>query len=589
MRYFPYTPTKEQVSLMNFISDHADQKVCVDASTGFGKTSAILASLLPFKRRILWAVKTGNESDRPVEELGAINKKSRKNFFGISYRGKKDMCMLARDKGLELDYDSASFLCRKNMKDCPYYKNLKTISLSVDSPLIYPEIIRISRKEKVCPYYLQRKLLPRAMVIGLSYNYILSNAGTSLQSLVPFEGSFLVVDEAHNLEQVCLNLNSISITSRGVERAIDEFEKVEESCSDALSLLLDQMYNIEDETEVEMESFLNYLNIKESYEDFIEYGDLIRNEKMRKGEIPRSSLFHVGQFFEESFEKCKEEGVVFIASPGDNGSRINLYDMRTRKILKDRWKEFKGCVFCSGTLAPIGGFADTIGLEDYVGKNFILPLKKGNIRTYITKDLSTSGMVLSREMSERYIEAIGNFLEMRKNSAIFCSSYRILKTLMQNGLGDLFKDQGVKSFVEHSGMSGEESRKMLENFKETGSQSCLVANTQGRFAEDADFPGEELEAIFVAGIPFERMTLKTKLYIEYFVDLYGKENGRYYAYIIPAMRKVSQSMGRALRSFEDKAIIVCGDERFLKPKFFNLLPDYFKTDVKMRRFDQPFL
>jgi len=262
--------------------------------------------------------------------------------------------------------------------------------------------------------------------------------------------------------------------------------------------------------------------------------------------------------------------------------------MRTRDLLKDRWKEFEGCIFCSGTLAPISGFTDTIGLEDYAEKSFILSIKKENIRAYITKGISTSGMTLSREMSERYAEAIGNFLDMRKNSAIFCSSYRILETLMLNGLEDSLRDRGIKSFVEHRGMSGDESRRMLEDFKGAKS-SCLIANAQGRFAEGADFPGEELEAIFIAGIPFERMTLKTKLYIEYFINLYGREKGRYYAYTVPAMRKVSQSMGRALRSFDDKATIVCGDERYSKPQFFNLLPDYFKSNVKMCRFDQPFL
>jgi len=588
MKYFPYTPTKEQISLMNFVSDHTNQKMCVDASTGFGKTPSILASLLPLRRRILWAVRTGNESDRPIEELGAINKKNKKNFFGISYRGKKDMCMLVRDRGLELDYDSASFLCRKKIQNCPYYKNIKTLSLSVDSPLIYPEIISISKREKVCPYYLQRKLLPYAMVIGLSYNYILGDAGRSLKGLAPFKGSFLVIDEAHNLEQVCLSLNSISMTSRGVERAIDELERMNGNDDGVLSLLLDQMYQIEDETEVDMESLLSYLNIRESYEDFMEYGNMVRDEKMSRGEVPRSSLFHVGQFFEESFKKYREEGVIFIASSGDKGSRINLWDMRTRDLLKDRWKEFEGCIFCSGTLAPISGFTDTIGLEDYAEKSFILSIKKENIRAYITKGISTSGMTLSREMSERYAEAIGNFLDMRKNSAIFCSSYRILETLMLNGLEDSLRDRGIKSFVEHRGMSGDESRRMLEDFKGAKS-SCLIANAQGRFAEGADFPGEELEAIFIAGIPFERMTLKTKLYIEYFINLYGREKGRYYAYTVPAMRRVSQSMGRALRSFDDKATIVCGDERYSKPQFFNLLPDYFKSNVKVCRFDQPLL
>jgi DNA excision repair protein ERCC-2 len=80
---------------MDFVSSTAMEKpVCINATTGFGKTPCILSALLPFRRRIIWAVRTGNESDRPIEELKAIDERASRRFFGLSYRGKKDMCLL---------------------------------------------------------------------------------------------------------------------------------------------------------------------------------------------------------------------------------------------------------------------------------------------------------------------------------------------------------------------------------------------------------------------------------------------------------------------------------------------------------------
>lgn len=79
-------------------------------------------------------------------------------------------------------------------------------------------------------------------------------------------------------------------------------------------------------------------------------------------------------------------------------------------------------------------------------------------------------------------------------------------------------------------------------------------------------------AVFLAGIPFDRPTVKTRLYIGYYERLYGEEKGRLYAYVIPALRRASQALGRALRSPRDKAVIVLGDYRYRR--YMPLLPDY---------------
>ncbi|MEM3754156.1 MAG: helicase C-terminal domain-containing protein [Candidatus Bathyarchaeia archaeon] len=89
---------------------------------------------------------------------------------------------------------------------------------------------------------------------------------------------------------------------------------------------------------------------------------------------------------------------------------------------------------------------------------------------------------------------------------------------------------------------------MLEEFKSyayKANKGVLCASMGGRFAEGADFSGKELEGIFLVGIPFDRITNKIKLYIEYYQKMYGKEKGKFYAYVFPAIKRASQSLGRA--------------------------------------------
>jgi len=571
---FPYPVRGEQQKLMDFVSSTVMEKpVCVNATTGFGKTSCILSALLPFRRRVIWAVRTGNESDRPIEELRAIDERASRRFFGLSYRGKKDMCLLKEG----MDYDSAAYFCKKKMGACKYHKNLSDFSFSPSGPLLYSELFRISKKENICPYYFQRALLPYASVLGMSYNYVLSDAGYSLRSVFPFHDSFLVVDEAHNLERVALGLNSIKVTQRSVERAIGEVERIgDRECESVLKALLDIIEGLEGERRVDMNGLIEHLNASGIYEKFLSYGDRIRDEEMEKGAEPRSSLYHAGQFFQALEEKSSEEGVVLIATEGSES--LELYDMRSRAFLSDVWDEFLGCVFCSGTLEPVEGFAETMGLKNHEGRSFYLPFRDENIKAYILKGISTEGEVLSGEMCARYVEQISDFLRLGRKSAVFCSSYRVMDSILDGGLCEVLNKNGTKFLVERQSMGGADARGTLEDFRALD-KGCLIASAQGRFAEGIDLP-HELDSIFIAGVPFERMDLKMRLYIDYCMQIYGSAAGRYYSYTVPAIRKAAQAMGRALRSEDDKALIVCGDERYARPDFFELLPHYFRAGAK---------
>jgi DNA excision repair protein ERCC-2 len=155
---------------------------------------------------------------------------------------------------------------------------------------------------------------------------------------------------------------------------------------------------------------------------------------------------------------------------------------------------------------------------------------------------------------------------------------------MRNGLEEIIRKNGREFFLEREGMHGRDARRILDGFKACAyseRKGVLCATMFGRFAEGADFPGEELVGIFLVGIPFDKLSVRTKLYLDYYKKLYGKTKGVYYGYIIPALRRASQALGRALRSKEDRAIFVCGDERYAEKRFFRLLPSFVKDGNKV--------
>ncbi|MGC8817530.1 MAG: helicase C-terminal domain-containing protein [Candidatus Hadarchaeum sp.] len=605
-QYFPYPFREGQKEFIEFIrSNLGEGGVCLNAATGFGKTPAILAALLPEGCNIIWAVRTGNETDRPIEELKVINKNAGSNFFGLSYRGKRDMCLLARESELgELDYEDVSLLCRSQKGNCKYDFDDFDADEFLEAPLLYSEILELCRTRKLCPYKVQRLLLGYADVVSLSYNYIIDEGmGWSIRRAIPFEESYLVVDEAHNLQYACMNLNSDRITLGTAAGALKEMEQFSTPKTRALKEFLQALRKeLEgvlqgmkaDEEEFEIKPFLKALlretRIKQGgLSDILislqRYGMKIRKTQLKEGKRPHSFLHHLSNFWLAALENLGVDGIAFIKRRERGNLVLEMLDMRAAEVLRHRWGEFKGCIFCSGTLNPIPAFAETVGLEEYRGKSFPSPYSAQNVVSLITEGLSTRGDELSRPMAERYVEAIGEFIrELDTNLAVFSASYRIQNDLLASGLREVIENNGRRFFLEVQGISGDEGRRILDEFKDCARRDrkgVLCATATGRFAEGADFPGRELEGIFLVGIPFERMSVKTKLYLEYYERLYGKKKGSYLAYIVPALRRASQSLGRALRSKEDRAVLVCGDERYKDGRFFRLLPDFVRETAEV--------
>jgi DNA excision repair protein ERCC-2 len=208
-----------------------ENNVVISAPTGYGKTPLILASLLPIAkkegRKIIWAVRTGTETDRPIEELKTISKNH--SVTGISLRGKKDMCLLQRTMDEEMDYDEITYFCKTKIKngECKFYNNLYNTTLGhIRVPLTYSEILSWCEKNEICPYYYQLELIAGADVISVNYNYILNEPiSWVIKSKVKTDEAFLVVDEAHNLQNAYANINTSKITINSINNAIKEVEE----------------------------------------------------------------------------------------------------------------------------------------------------------------------------------------------------------------------------------------------------------------------------------------------------------------------------------------------------------------------------
>lgn len=90
------------------------------------------------------------------------------------------------------------------------------------------KIKEFGRQSGQCPYYLVRRSMLRANVIIYSYYYLLDPKVSQLVSRELARESIVVFDEAHNIDNVCIESMSIDVTPRGLEAAGRSLERVKE-------------------------------------------------------------------------------------------------------------------------------------------------------------------------------------------------------------------------------------------------------------------------------------------------------------------------------------------------------------------------
>ena len=98
-------------------------------------------------------------------------------------------------------------------------------------------------------------------------------------------------------------------------------------------------------------------------------------------------------------------------------------------------------------------------------------------------------------------------------------------------------------------------------------------------SEGEDYPGEEMAAVVVLGMPFARPTDSMKARISFYERIFPRR-GKYYAYVLPAIRTAAQAAGRPIRGPKDDAFIVLADNRFLSNEVIAGFPCWMRRRAK---------
>ena len=96
----------------------------------------------------------------------------------------------------------------------------------------------------------------------------------------------------------------------------------------------------------------------------------------------------------------------------------------------------------------------------------------------------------------------------------------------------------------------------------------------GVFSEGIDLPGRQLDGVVVVGVGLPQVNLYQEVLRAHFERTLG--DGFLYAYMLPGMQKVTQAVGRVIRTETDTGVALLLDDRYSYPAYRRLMPEHWR-------------
>ncbi|CAL8086325.1 unnamed protein product [Calicophoron daubneyi] len=263
--YFPYEYIyPEQYHYMIELKRTLDAKGhgVLEMPSGTGKTVSLLSLIVAYMKarpgaieKFIYCSRTVPEIEKVLGELKVLHKyyatetnEDGCGLLGIVLSSRKNLCIerTVRRAGDGAAVDAAcyrmtaSFVRKKHASDpsapcCKYYEEFDLHGREEPLPMgIYnmEDLRAYGRKHNYCPYFLARYSIIHANIIVYSYYYLLDPKIANLVSRDLPKNSVIVFDEAHNIDNVCIESMSCVLTRRALEKSTKSLNLLAERVND---------------------------------------------------------------------------------------------------------------------------------------------------------------------------------------------------------------------------------------------------------------------------------------------------------------------------------------------------------------------
>ncbi|ADM11102.1 Rad3/XPD ATP-dependent DNA-binding helicase [Encephalitozoon intestinalis ATCC 50506] len=571
------------------------------------------------KLKIIICSRTHKQLDQLIEQLRKTHYRPR-----ISILASRSQYCISPKLGDVTDKNTG---CNELVKSgsCAYFTGKDRLAKRVGDRIFDIEELKgEGRRCGGCPYYASRILNEDAEVIFAPYNYLIDsrireNTGISL------ENSVVIVDEAHNIEDVCRSSGSIELSSRTIEiiqneilgairrsgmlgeikldfvNLMDFFRKLREGAesTDGFDrttfggkLRIRKGKEIKDELEKMGITKEFVLKIKNSI-----YA-IQKNEDAK--DLLNMSTFHVLEGLDSvlsaiHFSGCDAYSFVFQKTNDENIRNSRLSKFSYNFWLLDAGYTFRSfvgkvrsIVLLSGTLTPFSSFSSELGHDfthSIVAPHLVTEkqvfascVRKGHLLKDLTGTYGVSDTPQYLDQLSRIIVDVSNKVKSHGGTLVFVPSYSFLENLQKRMGGE---SSGL--LIEPKSGGGNEFEKVMKRYKNriaTKQRAIFMCVYRGKASEGIDFKDSFARAVIAVGIPYPSLHDPQVELKKEFNDRYKSFNGRLW-YEAQAFRAVNQALGRAIRHKDDWGIVMLLDSRYSEKRVQTHLSKWVTDNIRV--------
>lgn len=468
-----------------------------------------------------------------------------------------------------------------NPDDCIYAKdyftkinNVIASLIKKDDKFFEDDIIEYAKMYNICPFQLSLDLSEWCDGIICDYNYAF-NPNVKLKRIFEErnEKNILLIDEAHNLVSRARNMYSCQIekskivnVNKVIKGKVPRLYKISNAINKEMILIRRELEEINENITYHNKIYQNliklmksFINEAESYlikaKGTLGYEDVLEFYYSARSFIAVSELY--SNKYTTILRKEKSEFIIkiFCINPSEN--------------LKQTLNGAYSSIIFSATLSPIKYYMDLIGGDEKSFRvRFDSPFNKKNLSTYL---YNLDMRYFNREKNiDVLCKLINQFItEVKGNYMVFLPSFEYLGRVYEKYI-DIYGNNGT--IIQEENLSEEKKKEYLEQFSlKTNIVGFTVVG--GMFSEGIDLPGDKLIGAIIVGVGFPKVSIENNIIQDYF-----EKNGFDYSYTYPGINKVLQSVGRVIRTENDKGRVLLIDNRYSSYKYKAMLPS--EWDIK---------
>ncbi|XP_064485042.1 general transcription and DNA repair factor IIH helicase subunit XPD-like isoform X2 [Ornithodoros turicata] len=239
--YFPYDYIyPEQYSYMLQLKQCLDAKGhgVLEMPSGTGKTTTLLSLIVAYIKafpnhlcKLIYCSRTLPEIEKVVEELRRLlnfyqdETGQDPNILGLCLTSRKNLCIhpeVSKERdGKVVDgrcYSLTASYRRTSQNCCEFFENYDGNQVVLPSGVYsIDDLKEYGRNHLYCPYFVARQAVRYANVIVYSYHYLLDPKIADLVSKEMAKNSVVIFDEAHNIDNVCIESMSVKISRKNID------------------------------------------------------------------------------------------------------------------------------------------------------------------------------------------------------------------------------------------------------------------------------------------------------------------------------------------------------------------------------------